>query len=293
MNMGRIILAWAWIGLCACPALAGEASGRFSVEGDKPGVIAPSHAAAFVTRDPFDPRRRTVEIVLSAAPVDVEAALSSLQPHTQVINQPALRENDYILLWLRPDGRMDANATFHEGMTQYLAQSGTNLRFMHSERTPTRIAGRLVSSEPEKTLSGDRYAFDLAFDTAIAQPARGKPLRKGGGAPGAALLAMLAAVRAGHWPVIKAACGPEALKMIEADYRSPRENAQMARDLMAVWLPRSGLRVTGGELRGETADLEIEGDMAPGIPALYLARMRKIGAAWLFDGAGLAGLLPK
>ena len=289
---GSMTIALIW-SLFTASALAGTASGRFTVEGDKPGVIAPKHAAAFETRNPYDPRRRIIEIVLSGAPIDVEAALATLQPHTHVINQPALREEDYILMWLMPDGRLDVNATFREGMVQYIAQSGGNQRFSIDAHTPQRIAGRLRSSEAVKTLSGDRYTFDVQFDASIARPVRGKPLKKGGEAPGKALLGFLAAARKLHWPAIKAGSTPEALRFFEADYRTPKENAETARDSLAVWLPKQGLRIIGGELRGDVADLEIEGAMFPGTPALYLARMRKSGAAWLFEGAGIVGMLPK
>lgn len=289
--------AWMTISLMcslfASGALAGEASGRFTVEGAKPGVIAPRHAAAFETRDPYNPRRRIIEIVLSGAPVDVEAALETLQPHTHVINQAALREDDYILMWLMPDGRLDVNATFREGMVQYIAQSGGNQRFTLDAHTPRRIAGRLRSSEAVKTLSGDRYVFDIQFDASIARPAPGKPLKQGGEAPGKALLGFLSAARKLRWPAIKSASTPEALRFFEADYRTAKENAEAARDTLNAWLPKQGLRITGGELRGDVADLEIEGEMFPGTTALYLARMRKLGAAWLFDGAGMVGLLPK
>ena len=104
---------------------------------------------------------------------------------------------------------------------------------------------------------------------------------------------ILAAARKLHWPAIKAGSTPEALRFFEADYRTPKENAETARDSLAVWLPKQGLRIIGGELRGDVADLEIEGAMFPGTPALYLARMRKSGAAWLFEGAGIVGMLPK
>lgn len=292
MTVLRCLMAFALAGLAASCAWAGAASGNFKVEGAKPGEITPVHAAAFETRDPYDPHRRLVEIVLSGAPVDVEAALATLHPHTHVINQQALRDHDYVLMWLKEDGRLDANATFREGMVQYLARSGPGLRVTLDINTASHVAGQVQSTAPVNTQSGDRYGFDLRFDTDIARPARGTPLKKGGEAPGKALLGLLASARALRWPAIRAACTPEAMRFFEADYRSQRENAEMTRDLLTTWLPKKRLRIVGGERRGDTADLEIEGEMHPGLRALYLARMREVDGVWRFESANLAGLLP-
>ncbi len=283
--LALLLLAWG-------EAMAGSVSGRFTLEGDQAGVIEPTQVAALEVRDSSDPRRRLVEIVLSGAPIDVGAALVSLHPHEHIINQPALDAHDYILMWLQPDGRMGVNATFREGMRQYISQSGGNLRLDLEVNTPQRVAGRLYSQVPEATLSGSRYAFDVRFDTAIVRPARGEALKAGGGAPGKALQALLSAVHRLQWPAIRAACTSEAQARFGSEYASARENAQATREILKVWLPAKGLKITGGELRGDTADLEITGEMYPGTQALYLARMRKVGAVWLFDTAGMAGLLP-
>ena len=281
-------------------ANAGEASGHFRAEGgDFSGVISPTHAAAYSTREQYDARRTVIEIVLSGAPVDALAAAAAPNPHIQAINQDALINHDYVLLWLSPEGQLSMNATFGKTMTQFLERSGGALQAEISVNTPERVAGRLFSKKPLTTLGGGRYTVDLKFDTEVSRLPKGLPLKKGGDAPGKALHKFLAAAEAKKWPAIKAGASPAALNSFAASYRSDQENAEYALDLLRMWLPKwsaktssaSRLKIIGGEQRGDIADLEIEGDMHPGMPALYLARMRKNGALWQFETATLLGLL--
>ena len=51
------------------------------------------------------------------------------------------------------------------------------------------------------------------------------------------------------------------------------------------------MKITGGELRGEQAILEVEGESAAGARGFYLVRMTREADEWRFDEATLAGLL--
>ena len=289
------------IRLCACvvalaaasPAVAGDAKGRFVVKGGKTsGTIAPTQAAAYVTRDPRDPRNRIAEILLSEAAIDVDAAVATLQPHSHVINQDVLDDRNYVLLWIASDGHVSMNATFSETMTQFIDKVGQSLKATLTTNTLERIAGRVFTDAPVTTMGGETYTVDLTFDTAVTRVPAGTPLGPGGGAPGKALTAFLAAVKKQQWPAIKAGLAPSAVAMFDKSYNSPEENASSASDLLQAWLPKSGLKIVGGELRGDTADLDVEGEMFPGTKALYLARLGQVDGTWLFESAGIVGMLP-
>jgi hypothetical protein len=288
------------IRLCACavtlaaawPAVAGDAKGRFVVKGGKTsGTIAPTQAAAYVTRDPRDPRNRIAEVVLSEAAIDVNAAVAALQPHAHVINQDILDDRNYVLLWIASDGHVSMNATFSETMTQFIDKVGESLKATLTTNTPERIAGRVFTDAPVTTMGGETYTVDLTFDTAVTRAPAGTPLGAGGGAPGKALTAFLAAVKKQQWPAIKTGLAPSAVAMFDKSYNSPEENASSASDLLQAWLPKSGLKIVGGQLRGDTADLDVEGEMFPGTKALYLARLRQVDGTWLFESAGVVGML--
>ena len=65
----------------------------------------------------------------------------------------------------------------------------------------------------------------------------------------------------------------------------------ISRYLLGAWLPLQKMKVTGGQLRGDVAMLEVEGEMFPGTLGLSIVRMVKTGASWQFDRAARAGLV--
>ena len=109
MNL-RICALFLALAAFTLPALAGQASGEFTA-GTRP-PIRPKYAAAFETADQRDARKMAVEVVLSEAPIDIAAAAAELDPHSNVINQSALRDHNYVLLWVRPDDDVSMNATY-------------------------------------------------------------------------------------------------------------------------------------------------------------------------------------
>ena len=110
-----LILAW------SAPAAAQVASGAFT---SKPGgSITPKVAAAYIVRDQFNPRENEIEIVLSSTAVDVAKAVAELSPHTAVINDPALKDTNYVLIWIGAGGKVSMNATFSKTMTQFVERA--------------------------------------------------------------------------------------------------------------------------------------------------------------------------
>ncbi len=290
--MTRAAVVIALVALVANPAGADSASGTFVVSGGKSaGTIAPKAAAAFTVRDRRDMRTPVAEVVLSEIAIAAAAAVGALQPHTHAINQDALQDRDYILLWVAPDGHVSMNATFGKTMTQFVDSVGDGLQATLTMNTPERVAGRVFTPKPVTTMGGETYTVDVSFDVAVARQEKGTALPSGGGAPGAALTTFLAAVKRGDWAEIKPLLSPAAVEMFDKSYNSPAENAASLSDILQAWLPREKLSIAGGEERGEVADLEIAGDMFPGTPAIYLARMRRSGGNWQFEAASLLGML--
>ena len=278
---------------CVAPlTAAGEVSGQFRVA-DR--TIAPTHAAAYTVRDPRDPRRLATEVVLSEGPVDVDAAIAALSPHQHVINQPGI--GNYVMLWVRPDREVSMNATFAATMTQYLDVTGSGGPFgghLTAELQATgaeRVSGRVYAPQPVQTMGGESYEVDLRFSSAVARSTPGAELGPRGGEPGRSFAALYTALGRKNWPAVRSRLSHGAVATLEQSYRSAEENRDYVFDLLEHWLPKKKMKVTAGELRGHTATLDVEGESAAGLRALYLVRMIEEAGSWRFEQATMAGLL--
>ena len=268
---------------------ANSASG--SVDVQKVGVISPKFSAGYLVRDQRNARTTQTEILLSEVTIDPAAMQGMLDPHMVAINLDALRDRNYILLFIRTDGWVGMNATFSKGMTQFLNDTTGGLKAEFTARTATRIEAHVFSPAPLKTMDGTTYTVDLRFGVDVAAPPGGTPLPAGGGDAGKALTAFLAASQKKNWAAIKSGSSPDALKIFDKSYNTPAENAESAADLLKAWIPLQKMSITGGQLRGNTAILDVEGELFPGQLGLSLVQMVKNGTAWQFDRAARAGMV--
>jgi hypothetical protein len=288
---GWVVAIGAGILCSALMAAEGSVSGQFRV-GDR--EIKPTVGAAYPVRDPRNPRLVAIEVVLSEGPVDVSAAVASLSPHQNIINQKGI--GNYILLWVRPDREVSMNATFAPSMKQYLDKTGGGLPFPGSlvaelsATGPARVAGRVYTRQPVPTTGTESYQLDVRFDVPVARPAGGTRLDARGGAPGRAFSTFYAAVARKDWPGVRALLSQKTLAVLTGGNSSGDQGKDYALEALGIWLPKNRMKITGGEERGEQAILEVEGQSAAGARGLYLVRMIREAGEWRFDEAALAGL---
>lgn len=267
---------------------AGPASG---VVKSKTGVIQPKHAIAYVVRDARNARTTHVEVLLTDVPVEAASLRGELDPHMTAINLEALRDRNYLLLWVAPDGTVSMNATYSETMTQYMNDSAGGLTSAFAANTPTRVDGRVFAKAPLKTMNGDTYSIDVTFSAEVVPAVTGAPLPAGGAEAGQALTALVRAVGKKDWNGIKAGLAPDAVPMFDKSYNTPAENAASAADLFAAWLPLEKLKVSGGMLvNPTTAVLYVEG-VRFGSGWMSIVRMVKTGPAWQFAESVPGGML--
>jgi hypothetical protein len=255
------------------------------------GPIKVTNAVGYRVRDQRDARRVRTEVLLTDVPVDPAPIAAALDPHMAAINLDALRDRNYVLLWVSADGSVSMNATFSKTMTQFADDTAGGLTAAFTTHTPSRIDGRVFSQAPLKTMDGATYVVDLKFAVDVPPTPAAQPLAPGGGEPGRALVAFVDAVKKKNWPAIKAGASPQALTMFDKSYNTPAENAGGALDLVKAWLPIDKMTVTRGELRGDVAILDVEGELFRGQLGLSLVRMIRSGGGWLFDEAVRAGMV--
>ena len=277
------------VSFIALPAATGQVSGEFKAGARKP--IRPKYAVAFDDRDQRDARNHIVAVVLSEMPVDVAAAVAELDPHTQVINQDGMQGHNYVLLWVRPDGEVSMNATYSEKMVQFMDTTKLSLKAELSVNTPDKVAGRLFLPAPVKTMNGESYSVDLKFSVDVTRLPAATKLPADGGDPGRAFGLLTSAIAKKNWQgIIQNVTEKNRTTFTDAD-NSPKENLDGAIETLGFWLPKKIVKIAGGELRGETAVLEVEGEIFGAQKALYLVRMVRNAKQWLFDRATNAGFI--
>ncbi len=275
--------------LALAAAAAGQASGEFTTSKRKP--IRPTYAVAYDERDQRDARKHVVAVVLAEAPVDIAAAMADLDPHTHLINQKSLMDHNYVLLWIRPGAEVSMNATYREKMTQFIDNTTGALKADLKENTPDKIAGRIYTEKPIKTMDGETYSVNITFSTAVTRLPPGAKLAAGGGEPGKAFNALFAAIKAKNFKGILASVSEEHVKSFNDPDRTAKENLDDAILTLGFWLPKISAKITGGELRPDGAILDVEGEIFEGQKLLFLVRMIKSGPKWVFDRAAKAGFI--
>jgi hypothetical protein len=294
--MSAMRFARLWVLVLILPSLgvahASPISGKFVLDGK---TVPVSEVAAFRVRDQFNPRTVETYVMLTAKPVDRATIGASLDPYAVAINDPAVRDADYLAFSVRANGEIGMNA--HVGGTQYLDTSGTMMGQRGSliasckENTPTRIACSVKTVKPVKSMDGPTWSVDLSFEAEVLSRTPGKPLAKDGEAPGKALLALRAAVGGNDLAKILALLTPEEAKSYQEDWRTPAENLVSAKDILDARLPKKP-KITGGELvANDHAVLEVEGEPYENGRMLYLVEMRLVNGHWLYEQSSVAGML--
>lgn len=294
--MRALRFAGLWVLALTLPGLgvthAGPISGQFVLDGK---TVPVSEVAAFRMRDQFNPRSLETHVMLTAKPVDRATIAASLDPYAVAINDPAVRDADYLAFSVRANGEVSLNA--HVGGTQYIDTSGKIMGQPGSliancrENTPTRIACSVKTAQPVKAMDGPTWSMDLSFEADVLSRKPGKPLAKDGEAPGKALLALRAAVGGNDLAKILALLAPEEAKSYQEDWRTPAENLASAKEILDVRLPKKA-KITGGELLADDhAVLEVEGVPYENGRMLYLVEMRLVNGRWVYESSSVAGML--
>lgn len=275
-----------------------KVTGEFKTK--KKGSIKPTSVGAFHDRSPRDPFKKVMVIVLSEGTIKAPEAIKELSPHTALINQEGMRGKNYITFMIHLDNYVGMNATFSEGNVQYIDSTtdksgesitAQSLEATFSQNTPDRVAGRIRTTKPATTMSGDTYELDVTFDTVVSRPPASQKLGAGAGEPGKALQELITAMRANDWKVLRTRVNAKELQSLVDPNASDEENFKSVHSSISMRLPRGKAKVIGGEQMNDSAVIELQGEMTEGIEALYLVRMVKEANGWCFDRSSVVGML--
>ncbi|MCI0415328.1 hypothetical protein L0222_21355 [bacterium] len=287
--MKRFVFLFA---IFVCGAAFADVKGQLIVDGK--AVITPKNAAAYPVRDQNNARAWRIEVVLAEGTVDTSQLADEVDPHVNVINQSGVTSGNYILLWVSTDGKVSMNGTLSQTMTQYVdTTDGGDLKAELTTNTQDRVAGRVFTLKPVKTLSENVYQVDVTFDVAVTKRTQGTKLPADGGDAGKVFNSLYQAVQKKDVNGIKAGISPGVHSMLFKDYNTPEENLSSAVDILSAWLPKKNVKVAGGEVRGDAVLLEVEGEIYEGRNALYIVKMVKSDSGWGLEQVAPAGMFRK
>jgi hypothetical protein len=271
---------------------AQSSKGQFAING-KP--LALSHIAAFRIRDQSNARQFETYVMWTPSSVNQKAISTALDPYAIAINDPAIRNADYVSFSVKADGNIAMNA--HVGGTQYIDTSGKmmgetgSLKVSCRTNTPTRVDCDVSSPKPVKSMDGPTWQIQMSFSAPVLSKASGPALPADGGAAGKAFLAVNAAYKAKNKAILLAQLSPEDAAEFAVDWRTPEENLKALVQRFEWSLPKQP-KVVGGETpNADTALLEVEDVPYPGGKMLYHVEMRKQGSGWRYIGSTMLGLL--
>jgi len=265
-----LVLVVAW---CLSPvSAAAETSGSFTVGGE---TVKPTAAVAMWSESTafFNKGAKILQVYMAPSAISTEGLDQALDP------DESLRDGfpgDFVILTLDDKGAFSMiYAYIEDGSKNYGFNEGT----VELEKLgPDVVSGR-VSSGGKKSLGDTPISFDLRFSAAILPPPpKGTDLGKDGGAPGAAYLAYVAALREGNYAAL--------LKHADSAYAeelagTPEEYRQYTLDTAKESAPQE-MAVAGGRMFDGYAFLTVAGKDWTGDKVEGKVKMVLDGDTWRY-----------
>jgi hypothetical protein len=277
MNRLRTLPALALL-LLAGTAAADDAHGTFQFGKAKFQIV---NAMAW-QRDGKDPKNLVTVVAAADFKIDQPAVIAALEPANALIAQIVKAERgNFVIITLAPAGHCAIFAFLDTGKQIDL---GDSFPAKTTTSTASRITGDCSTSKPEKTLFGDPYEFHLAYDLPITPMPKPSALPAGGGEPGHVFVALIDAIRANNWDAAHLH-----LREDEVPKTAPKPSEKKEYfEGLALNYPKTVV-VTGGRIKGEQAQLQIEGSKYGGGKIKGDIAMKRVGGNWRVADMSLYG----
>lgn len=293
--MRTFYLAAAGLILClgaAEPGIAGTVSGSFVLDGQ---ALQPTEVSAFRIRDRQQLDQQQTFVMLTREAPDRESIRQATDPYSRAINDPAA-SGDYLSLFIDAKGVVGLNA--HVGGTQYLDSSGQimgekgRLVADCAQNSEQQVACKISTAKPVSTAGGKSWTLDVSFSTEVLQRDKGRPVAAGGEAPGQALVALQGALAGDDLAAIIALLSASEAEEYQADWRSPEENLQAAKDDYGRKLPSKPKVKSGEWMSDDQVLLDVQGySEVFESDVLFSVQMQREGERWVVQHSQLVGFL--
>jgi hypothetical protein len=268
MNRLRTLTALVLLVL-AGTAAADDAHGTFQFGKAKFQIV---NAMAW-QREGKDPKKPVTVVAAADFKIDQPAVIAALDPANALIAQIVKAERgNFVIITLAP---ADHCAIFAFLDTGKQIDLGDSFPAKATTSTAAHITGDCSTTKPEKTLFGDPYEFHLAYDIPITPMPKPSALPAGGGEPGQAFVALIGAIRANDWDATH-----NHLREEEVPKTAPKPSERKEYfEGLALNYPKT-VTVTGGQIKGDQAQLQITGTKYDGAKIKGDIAMKKVSGNW-------------
>jgi len=270
----RTLVFWLMVWSAAVPASAAGDGGRGTVRGqvvvNGTEVELPYVYAITLDEGFYDPADPAWKVVFVSQPVDER----DLDGHLWDVSYVEVLITESSEFGDEPEFQVYSQSLAMPELDSGTMSGGTYPELEITTAGPDRLAGRVHHTEPQEFFD-DTFSYDLTFDAPLSDPNApvGDVLPDGGGEPGAAYLAWVAAIHSGDLDELRA--------IVPADMAEQLSDPAAAEEVefMRTMTPTE-VTILGGSSDGQTAVLQVEGLM-DGEEAVGEIELQKMGDFWL------------
>ncbi len=214
-------------------------------------------------------------VALTSFKIDRPAVLAAIDPMNSFYAQSGESGNFVLVRMVAPD-RCGVFAFLSEGPRPQEIDFGS-FPAKTLASTSSRVAGECFTKKPEKMFD-DEYEFRLSYDVPITAIPKPTALPAGGGEPGSQYLALVKAIQAADWDGAH-------LHVREGELPDTRKKVSESNyfENLSLNYPKSAT-VTGGLMKGDRAQLEIQGASHDGRKITAVVALKKVGNDWRVVG---------
>ena len=236
--------------------------------------VEATHAIAVASDEGHDDAPRIL-VYLSDFPLDAAKVAAAFDPEDEVRAEMGDQPAGYVRVCI-DEGGGECGMFFNRRQPDDSFNTSGYGTFELARNDATRVAGSWVLAQPESFFD-QTYDFELHFDVAVT-PLQGQPLPAGGGAPGAAYRAWLAALAKGDVDTLRKLAGSDdAWRFPEDDPAQVKEALKDLRDGAPLQA-----EVARGLVDGDRAVLWVEGVDRDDIRRGGRVLMRREAGDWRF-----------
>ena len=263
--------------LAAIPAAADSVSGYFRM-GE--GRVDVAHGCAYLIPGEETPKKL---VFLADKPLDCAAAETALDPEEALDDQVEAAKGGYVRIVIDPAGETQS---LYYSITEPFDSFNTAGFGEWTETVATNERTEASWKIEERDFFDKKYAGDLSWSLPLNDgPVRGEALPAGGGAPGAALKAYVAAVVGDDTATLR--------KVATAEIVGSTLESEGTEWFAEQWkyfkeYELAEVEILGGTMDGDRATLQVKGKQGDGEKVEGSVRMVKADGAWKLQAKKLS-----